>query len=67
MDFNPKHDFRPVFEAMNQQPTHTQNGWTYVPAVGTYGQGPSSHYTYNPQGQLDHYSTYNNTDRIKRY
>ena len=60
----PLPNFSKVFEAWDQRPT-VKNGWTYVPAIGTFGQGPSSHYTYNPSGKLDHYSVYNGYNKIK--
>jgi hypothetical protein len=56
-DYSNTPNFGKVFEAWDQ-PSTTKNGWTYLPSVGTFGQGKSSHYTFNPEGKLDHYSTY---------
>jgi len=60
-------NFNKVFEAWDQKPTTNQNGWTYVPAVGTFPNGPSSHFTYRPNGTLDHYSVYQDRNRIEKH
>ena len=57
-------NFRKVFEAWDQKPTTNNNGWTFAPAIGTFGQGPNSHYTYSPDGKLDHYSVYDGFSKL---
>lgn len=64
---NNLNDIKPVLDAFNTKPVTTNNGWTYVAGVGTYGNGPSSHYTYTPNGQLDHYSVYNGLKKIENH
>ena len=60
--------FQPVLEAWNTPPTHTDNGWTYVPICGHYGNGWSSHLTYAPGGDGPHHlSTYNNDKKHNQY
>jgi hypothetical protein len=66
-------DFGKVFEAWDQPATtNPQTGWTYVPTVGTYPSpanpqpGYNSHISYDPAGNADHYSVYNNGVLIER-
>jgi hypothetical protein len=57
-------DFSKVFEAWDQPSFVSRDGWIYTPAVGTFGDGPSSHFTYRPDGTLDHYSFYDGMTKL---